>query len=175
MGCSGGVYCLLGASFASTLLNWGERKVVLVKWWRNRAPLAFSGRMFQVIKSTVLSCLVALEFGPALWRRIHHEDAGISVVTHIFGFLAGITMGANLVYDQKGEKWERKVSFIKPRPVTEMMRDFQVKFVCCGMFCLAFGAALALNKVDSREAVRFFHKNGSDIVKGLTPDVFKDT
>jgi len=158
MGCSGGVYCLLGASFASTLLNWRERKVVLVKWWRNRAPLAFSGRMFQVIKSTVLCCLVALEFGPALWRRVHHEDAGISVVTHVFGFLAGVTMGANLVYDQKEEKWERKV-----------------KFVCCSMFCLAFGAALALNKVDSREAVRFFHKNGSEIVKGLTPDVFKDT
>ena len=58
--------------------------------------------------------------------------------------------------------------------LTFMLCAFQVKFVCCGMFCLAFGAALALNKVDSREAVKYFHQNISEIVKGATPDILKD-
>ena len=91
------------------ILNWSEEEVVLVKYAKKRAPLAYTGRMLQIIKLVTISLIALFEFGSAAWRRYHHCDAGISVVTHVFGFLAGVTMGFNFLLDEKEKPWERKV------------------------------------------------------------------
>ena len=105
------MYCLVGAYFPSIILNWSEEEVVLVKYARKRAPIAYTGRMLQIMKLVAISLVALFEFGSAAWRRYHDHDAGISVVTHVFGFLAGLTMGFNLLWDEREKPWERKVIF----------------------------------------------------------------
>jgi len=143
VGCSGGVYCLVGASLSTMVLNWREDSVILFKYWPNRAPIAYFGRFGQILRLTAVFLLICLEFIPAALRRYQNKDIGVSVVAHSFGFVSGLMVGAMVLRDTNETVCKRRF-----------------KLVVWSVFILGLGAALGINIVRSR-AFENFWKTGS--------------
>jgi membrane associated rhomboid family serine protease len=132
VGCSGGVFCLVAASLSTCIMNWKEDKAVLIKVWKKKTPIAYAGGMSRNMKVTGIMVF-------ALASCTQLEDAGVSVLAHIFGALTGFLTGFTLLKDEKEERWKRAW---KP--------------FCLCVFSVAFGMALAFNIAEYRDAVKMF-------------------
>ena len=98
----------MAAALAVTILNWKEDKAILWKFRRDKVPFAMGGRMYQILKLVTIFTFASLDFGSAAYRAIvGHEDTGVSVLAHIFGFLTGLLAGFIVCMDRIEEKWER--------------------------------------------------------------------
>jgi membrane associated rhomboid family serine protease len=139
VGCSGGVFCLVAASLSTCIMNWKEDKAVLIRVWKRNTPIAYAGGMSRNLKVTGIIIFALVSFSSAGWRRYQLEDAGVSVLAHIFGALTGFLTGFTLLKDEKEERWEKAW---KP--------------FCLCIFSVAFGMALALNIAEYRGAVNVF-------------------
>ena len=140
IGCSGGVYCLMAAALANTILNWKEDKAILWKFRRDKVPFAMAGRMYQVLKLVTIFTFAIFDFGSAACKMIMGgEDTTVSVLAHIFGFLAGLLAGFIVCMDRIEEEWEK-----------------MLKQVCWTIFCLALGFVLAVNVLNSRSLAGIF-------------------
>jgi len=139
VGCSGGVYCLVGASLSTMILNWREDCIILFKYWPNRAPIAFCGRFGQILRLAAVVVIIGFEFIPAALRRYQNKDIGVSVVAHSFGFVCGCMVGAMVLRDTAPTVWKRRI-----------------KQVVWSVFVLGFGAALGINIVGSRAFENFW-------------------
>jgi membrane associated rhomboid family serine protease len=139
VGCSGGVFCLVAASLSTCIMNWKEDKAVLIRVWKKNTPIAYAGGMSRNLKVTGIIMFALLSFGSAAWRRYHLEDAGVSVLAHIFGALTGFLTGFTLLKDEKEGRWDRAW-----------------KQFCMRVFSVAFGMAVVLNIVEYRGVVKVF-------------------
>ena len=140
IGCSGGVYCLMAAALANTILNWKEDKAILWKFRRDKVPFAMAGRMYQVLKLVTIFTFATFDFGSAAYRMITGgEDTAVSVLAHIFGFLTGLLAGFIVCMDRIEEKWEKVL-----------------KQVCWTIFCFALGFLFAVNLLNSRSLAGIF-------------------
>merc|ERR1712013_410757 len=129
LGSSGGVYCLVASSFCTTIYNWNEDEVVLINRLDNtKTPHAFGGKLVRLLKLVLILLFTAFDFGSALYRRLAEEDSGVSVVAHVFGFLAGFLFGFTLLRNEKTERWE-----------------IVLKFTCLAIFLVLFLIGLGIN------------------------------
>ena len=138
-GCSGGVFCLAAASLSTIILNWNQDKVVLVRVRKDKAPRAFAGRVRQFITVMLVIAFALAEIVPASTRRLEYENAGISVVAHSFGAIAGFLTGFLLLRDEVEEQWEKTW-----------------KFLCLAAYCLGLGIGIGVNLTGYRGADGFF-------------------
>merc|ERR1712226_17759 len=96
LGCSGGVYSLVGASMSTIILDWSCRKekVILLKYSKHTAPLAFASWMYQVPWLVTIVIIVSFEiFSIAKNQMLRmYNYCGIA---HFFGFLTGLSLGFN--------------------------------------------------------------------------------
>ena len=139
LGCSGGVFCLVAASLSTIILNWNQDKVVLVRVRKDQAPYAFAGRVRQITTVILVIAFALLEIVPATLRRLHHEDAGISVVAHCFGAATGFLTGFLILRDELEGQWKKTW-----------------KFLCLAVYCLFLGIGIGVNLTGYRKAVCFF-------------------
>ena len=128
-GSSGGVYCLVASSVCTTIFNWNEDEVVLINRFDDKkTPHAFGGKLVRLLKLLLLILFTSFDFGSALYRRLAEEDSGVSVVAHVFGFLAGFLFGFTLLRNEKTERWE-----------------IVLKFTCLAIFLVLFLIGLGIN------------------------------
>ena len=159
----------MAAALAVTILNWKEDKAILWKFRRDKVPFAMGGRMYQILKLVTIFTFASLDFGSAAYRAIvGHEDTGVSVLAHIFGFLTGLLAGFIVCMDRIEEKWERVLkqvcwtlsvyllSIIMPCDDLFTSSHFISSQVCWTIFCLALGFVIAVNVLNSRSLAGIF-------------------
>lgn len=74
VGASGGVYALLGGFLMNVILNWEK--------------MAFNGLHLLYISSIIIA-----DVGFSIWRRVIKEVVAVSLVAHVAGGFAGISIG----------------------------------------------------------------------------------
>ena len=129
----------MAASLSTIILNWNQDKVVLVRVRKDKAPYAFAGRVRQILTVTLVLAFALLEIVPATIRRLHHEDAGISVVAHFFGAVTGFLTGFLILRDELEGQWKKTW-----------------KFLCLAIYCLFLGIGIGVNLTGYRKAACFF-------------------
>ena len=140
LGTSGGVYCLVVSCICTTVLNWREDEVFFLARFRaGKAPIACGGKLIRILKLSIITTFVGLDFGLALRRRLVAEDIGVSVVAHSSGSLAGFLAGFFVLKDEQADPWEQLW-----------------KLVRLSLFLLLLLAALVVNITGYRGAVGVF-------------------
>lgn len=144
LGASGGVYCLIGASVCTTILNWRESKIVLVSRFHNQChkpPHACSGRMLRLLKLLLIIAFATTDTGLAAHRRISCTPGDVSVIAHAFGACAGTLAGFLILRDQEEKPWE-----------------MVLKVISGGIFMIIVLVLLIINIAGIRGAVGLFEK-----------------
>ncbi|KAL3312044.1 hypothetical protein Ciccas_009369, partial [Cichlidogyrus casuarinus] len=106
VGASGGVYALMGAHFASIMMNWGSMQ----KGWRDSPVNFLVSGVFQLL---IMSLLVGGDFGMAVYTRYWlKKESQVGYVAHLGGFIAGILVGVPVLRNLEILKWEKVCFFI---------------------------------------------------------------
>jgi rhomboid-related protein 1/2/3 len=102
VGASGGCYALIGAHFATIIMNWEEMQH---EWLKN--PITFfSSACFRLI---ILTFLAGGDTGLAIYNRYGPDAttaAKVGFAAHGGGFLAGILIGVPVLRNLEIKRWE---------------------------------------------------------------------
>ncbi|VDN03966.1 unnamed protein product [Thelazia callipaeda] len=94
IGCSAGVYALIGAHFSNLIINWHEMPY----------------RLFRLL---TISTYVVLDIASTIYRRLQSDACDrISYTAHIAGAVTGILMGIIILHNLKVLYWERILMII---------------------------------------------------------------
>ncbi|PAA49193.1 hypothetical protein BOX15_Mlig002229g3 [Macrostomum lignano] len=104
LGASGGVYALIGAHYGLVIMNWEELQEGWQSWRKNPLKI-FSSGLFRLL---LLTLLVALDFGVALYRRytLASLENSVSLTAHAAGLLCGILVGIPCLRNLDKKPWE---------------------------------------------------------------------
>ncbi|PAA46490.1 hypothetical protein BOX15_Mlig018813g4 [Macrostomum lignano] len=109
VGASGGVYSLIGAHYATVLMNWEELQSDWLKCRSNPLKFLLSGVMTLVY----LTLFVGVDFGVAAYRRYALTlKVPMSVSAHVGGMLAGLLVGTPVLRNIDKKPWEGVVSIV---------------------------------------------------------------
>lgn len=92
VGASGGVYALMAAHMANTIINWSEMP-------------------FRWVRLLTILVLMATDVGVFIWMHISEEDTKISYVAHLAGAVAGLLLGMVTLRNLKEYKWEQALKW----------------------------------------------------------------
>nr|CDP96625.1 BMA-ROM-1, isoform b [Brugia malayi]CRZ24543.1 BMA-ROM-1, isoform a [Brugia malayi] len=89
VGCSAGVYALLGAHLSNVIVNWAEMP-------------------FRLVRLFIISAYVFTDTASTVYRRFQvNECDRVSYTAHIAGVVTGVLMGVVILHNLKVLYWER--------------------------------------------------------------------
>lgn len=105
-GASGGCYALIGAHFASVLMNWEEMQFDWLK-----SPISFIGS--GVVRLAILALLAGGDTSLAVYSRYFSATATrTSFAAHGGGFFAGLLIGVPLLRNLDVKDWEKVLFWV---------------------------------------------------------------
>lgn len=99
VGASGGCYALIGAHFATIIMNW---KNMTHDWMTG--PIKFI--LSAPVQLAFWSIYVAVDVGTAIWSR-HFNPNKISYAAHFAGMIAGVLIGIPVLKNLEVLRWEK--------------------------------------------------------------------
>ena len=106
-GASGGVYALIAAHLATLVLNWNEDNTIQTAKKVIQFPLVKSIRLL------FITTLVIFDTTNAVLGELGYVDGGdTSVMGHLCGALAGLTVGIFVLDNRRVEQWETRMKWI---------------------------------------------------------------
>lgn len=114
-GCSGGVYALVAAHFATLVLNWKEDMVIMQHRLRKSQKISvakFHGKYVRWLRLLMLCLYIILDIVFAIRRRIKKDKNSVSIIAHLFGVIAGLMVGLIVLKNRKVQSWEVRLKNI---------------------------------------------------------------
>uniref|UniRef100_A0A0R3RFF1 Rhomboid domain-containing protein n=1 Tax=Elaeophora elaphi TaxID=1147741 RepID=A0A0R3RFF1_9BILA len=94
IGCSAGVYALIGAHLSNLIINWAEMP-------------------FRLVRLLIISAYIFTDTASAIYRRFQTDECDrVSYTAHIAGAVTGLLMGVIILHNLKALYWERILTVV---------------------------------------------------------------